>query len=72
MANQALAARRRREGYHAPRRPIKRLAVHVGQIPMGGHLGRIRAPNRPRRTAEVAKGGYLARPNPPEWRMNLA
>ena len=42
MANQALAARRRREGYHAARRPSKRLAVGRGQFLMGGNVGRIK------------------------------
>ena len=51
MANQALAARRRREDYHAPRSASKpgsgperpepdRWDERSGQIPMGGHLGR--------------------------------
>ena len=55
MANQALAARRRREDYHAPRSASKprtgperpepdRCDGRSGQILMGGHLGRMRLP----------------------------
>ena len=69
MANQALAARRRREDYHAPRSASKpgsgpgrpepdRWDGRSGQIPMGGHLGRIGLPQGSSERPLLAKKGY--------------